>query len=86
MFDNKTNMIEALRNPMSIAKMALDELQERLGGDKIIADPNTPFCHLLEFGSSVASEVITSLDEKLPSLYPKRADCMEDLYLSLIHI
>lgn len=80
MFDNKTKMIEALRNPMTIAKMALDEMQNRLNGDKIIADPNTPFCQLLEFGSSIASEVINSLDEKLPSLYPKRSDSMEDLY------
>ena len=80
MFDKKSILIDALRNPMSIAKMTLDELQDRLGGNKIIADPNTPFCHLLEFGSSIASQVITSMDEKLPSLYAKRADSMEDLY------
>lgn len=49
MFDKKSILIDALRNPMSIAKMTLDELQDRLGGNKIIADPNTPFCHLLEF-------------------------------------
>ena len=80
MFDNKSIMIDALRNPMSIAKMTLDELQNRLGGNKIIADPNAPFCQLLEFGSSIASQVITSMDEKLPSLYAKRSDSMEDLY------
>jgi hypothetical protein len=80
MFDDRNKLISALRNPMVIAAAALNEIESRLGGDKIIADPNTPFCHLLEFGSSIASEVIQAMDNKLPTLYAKRAENMEDLY------
>ena len=49
MFDDKTILIDSLRNPMTIAKLALDEMQNRLDGKITIADPNTPFCQLLEF-------------------------------------
>ena len=80
MFDDKSILINQLRNPDSIAKMALDEIEGRLDGKKVIADPNSPFCHLLEFGSSISASVIKLMDEKLPSIYPKRADSMEDLY------
>ena len=80
MFDDKSILISKLGNPDIIAKMALDEIEGRLGGKKIISDPNSPFCHLLEFGSSISSSVIKLMDEKLPSIYPKRADSMEDLY------
>ena len=80
MFDDKTILIDSLRNPMTIAKLALDEMQNRLDGKITIADPNTPFCQLLEFGSSIAANVIKTMDEKLPTLYPKRAESMEDLF------
>lgn len=80
MFDDKKILIDSLRNPMIISKLALDEMQNRLNGKITVADPNTPFCQLLEFGSSIASNVIKTMDEKLPTLYPKRAESMEDLY------
>lgn len=80
MFENKSTLIGALSNPMTIASMALTEIENRLGGDTIIADPNTPFCHLLEFGSSVSASVINDINEKFPALYPKRARTMEELY------
>ena len=47
MFENKDNLIQAMRKPMNIASMALDELQERLNGVNVIADPHSPFFHLL---------------------------------------
>lgn len=81
MFDDKSTLIEAASgNPMRIASLALTEIENRLGGTKIIADPNSAFCHLLEFGSSVSASVINMMDEKLPTIYPKRAESMEDLY------
>ena len=80
MFENKSTLIGALSNPMTIASMALTEIENRLGGDTIIADPNTPFCHLLEFGSSISASVINDVNEKFPALYPKRARTMEELY------
>lgn len=80
MFESKSTLIEAMGNPMRIASMALDEIENRLGGTKIIADPNSAFCHLLEFGSSISASVISLMDEKLPAIYPKRAESMEDLY------
>lgn len=80
MFENKDTLIQAMKKPMCIAKMALEEIQDRMGGTKIIADPNTPFCHLLEFGSSISSMCVQAIDEKMPQLYPKRAQSMQDLY------
>ena len=70
MFENKSNLIEKMNNPDIIAKIALDEMEDRMGGKRIIADPNSPFCHLLEFGSSIAAGVISAMDE----------ESMEDLY------
>ena len=80
MFEKKATLIEAMGNPMRIASMALNEIENRLGGTKIIADPNSAFCHLLEFGSSISASVIGLMNEKLPTIYPKRAESMEDLY------
>lgn len=42
MFEDRSTLIDALKNPMNIASMALDEIEQRLGGDRIVADPNTP--------------------------------------------
>lgn len=80
MFENQDNIIQKLRNPMTLASMALDEIQARLGGTRVIADPNSPFCHMLEMNSSIVCDAINAIDEKLPTLYPKRAESMEDLY------
>ena len=80
MFDDKSLLISTLRNPTNIAAKALNEIESRLNGTITIADPNAPFCHLLEFGSSIAAQVINAMDAKLPALYPKRAENMEDLY------
>lgn len=80
MFDNKEIAAEMLRNPLKIEMDALSEIESRLGGNKIIADPNSPFCHLLEFGSSLAAGAINILDNKLPTIYPQRATSMKDLY------
>ena len=80
MFANKDTLISQLRSPMNVASMALDEIEARMGGDQIIADPNSPFCHLLEMSSSLVAASAQAIDEKLPVLYPKRAQTMEDLY------
>ena len=80
MFEDKSTLINALSNPMIIASMALSEIENRLDGNTIIADPNTPFCHLLEFGSSVSASVMNAIDDKLPLIYPKRARTMDELY------
>lgn len=80
MFDNKDSVINELGNPLNISSMALNELEERLGGTKIVADPNSAFCFLMEFGSSVASACANKIDQTLPVLYPKRAMSMSDLF------
>jgi len=80
MFEDRSTLINSLKNPMNVAGMALDEIERRLDGNKIIADPNTPFCHLLEFGSSIAAAVINAVDDKFPMLYAKRARTMDELY------
>lgn len=83
MFESKTELIQHLNSPMNIAALALDEIQSRLEGNRIIADPSSPFCHLLEFGSSINAYVIQAVEEKFPLLYPQRAQTMEDLYLHM---
>ncbi len=80
MFDNKDNLIKLLRSPLSLQSSVLQELQSRLSGNRVVSDPNSPACFLMEFGSSVSSAVITAIEEKLPQLYPKRAQTMEDLF------
>ena len=68
MFDNKDSVINELGNPLNISSMALNELEERLGGTKIVADPNSAFCFLMEFGSSIASACANKIDQTLPVL------------------
>lgn len=80
MFETKDKLIDQLRSPLNISMMVLDEIQDRLGGNRIIADVNSPFCHLLEFGSSINAATITAVDEKFPQLYAARAESMDDLY------
>ena len=80
MFENKDTVISELGNPLNISSMALDELENRLGGTKVVADPNSAFCFLMEFGSSVAAACANKIDQTLPRLYPKRATSMSDLY------
>lgn len=83
MFESKTELIQHLNSPMNIAALALREIESRLEGDRVIADPSSPFCHLLEFGSSINAYVIQSVEEKFPLLYPQRAQTMEDLFLHM---
>lgn len=80
MFEDKETLIGQLGSPLNIANMALKELESRLGGDSIVADPNSAFCFLLEFGSSIAANCVNKIDGTLPILYPKRAVDFEDLY------
>ena len=80
MFDDSSKLINELGSPLNIASMTLDELESRLGGDKIVADPNSAFCFLLEFGSSISAACARKIDETLPLIYPKRARNVEDLY------
>ena len=83
MFENKDTLINQLNSPMNIAAMALDEIHDRLNGTRIIADPNSPFCHLLEFGSSISAMTIQAIEEKFPLLYAQRAQSMEDLFMHM---
>ena len=83
MFENKDTLINQLNSPMNIAAMALDEIHDRLNGTRIIADPNSTFCHLLEFGSSISAMTIQAIEEKFPLLYAQRAQSMEDLFMHM---
>ena len=80
MFEHKDNLIQLMRSPLNIAAAALTELEDRIGGNRIVADPNNPACHLLEFGSSISSAAIQAMEAKFPLIYPHRAMTMEDLY------
>ena len=72
MFEDKSTLIAQLKSPLNLASMALTEIENRLGGEKIIADPTSPFCHLLEFGSSITAESIQPSFETFSALSRQR--------------
>lgn len=80
MFEDASNFQQYLTNPSALASAAIKEIEKRLGGDRIIADPNSPACHLLEFGSSVTANAIRSIEDRMPQIYPFRAETMDDLF------
>ena len=85
MFENQSDLLTKINNPLSIASMALTEIEERLNANASgvtynVADPNSPFCHLLEMNSSLVAAAIQAIEEKFPTLYPQRAASMTDLY------
>ena len=79
MFEKADNLNSILGNPLAIANAALKEIENRLDGKCVIADPNSPACHLLEFGSSIVANAIRSIEDRMPQIYPARAETMEDL-------
>lgn len=79
MFEDAKQLTDLLSNPMCIASLSLKELENRIGGDAIVADPNSPACHLLEMSSSLTAAAIKSIDDRMPQIYPLRANTMEDL-------
>lgn len=79
MFEDKTNVVELLSNPLTAASATLSEIESRLGGNAVIADPNSPACHLLEAGASWNAAAIQGMMAKMEQLYPHRATSMEDL-------
>lgn len=79
MFEDRENFNAYLRNPMALASETIKEIQNRLGGSYVIADPNSPSCHLLEFASSVTAHCMRAIEAKSAQIYPHRALTMEDL-------
>ncbi len=79
MFEHAKDLNAILGNPLEIASRTLTEIEERLGGKAVIADPNSPACHLLEFGSSATACAIRAIEDRMPQIYPHRAETMEDL-------
>jgi hypothetical protein len=71
-----------LTNPLNIQSDVLTEFDARLNNDKelMITDSNNTFMFLLETMSRVVSESVQDVDNKLNSLYPKRAQTIKDLY------
>lgn len=74
MFDNGTLLSSMLRNPLDVQNKVLEELEDRYQGEKIIADSNSAFCNLLEFGSSITTACMQEIDNVvIPGIYAKRA-------------
>ena len=80
MFDDKDLGSEVLANPLSIQRLVINEIQQRLGGGTVIADPNSGFNILAEFASSVTAQCVRKMDRDLMRVYPRRAITSEDLY------
>jgi len=80
MFDDNEYGTTLFRNPLFIQHEVLKEQQDRLNGNKIVADPNNSFCFLLEATSNMTANSILRTEEIQESIYPKRATTTEDLY------
>ncbi len=80
MFEDKDLGYELLSNPVLAQAYALDEFESRLNGEYIVADSNTVFNFLLEFGASLQNVHAQKLNEVLRFFYPKRAQISTDLY------
>lgn len=69
------------KNPLIIQKTILEEFEKRLGGEVTVADPNNPFCFLIEaFSQITASNAFVIENQFIRAAYPKRAKDSNDLY------
>ena len=58
----------------------LEELSDRCNGNYHIADSNSPFCNLLEFGSSITAACMQEIDNVvIPGIYATRANTFREL-------
>lgn len=80
MFNNKDLGLQMLENPLNIQLDVIESLQNRLGGDLVLADPNNVFNFLLEAASEMTANSILKSEKKFEALYAKRARSSEDLY------
>lgn len=80
MFDDANLGAQLLANPLNIEMAVADILSTRLGGDVVLADPNSPFCFLVEMGVSLAAINHQEMTDGFQALYEKRATDMEDLF------
>lgn len=80
MFDDKTLGARSLANPSIMQGIILTELQNRLGGTYVAADPNNPFCFQLEASSSGTAQFVRQSEAKFNGLYEKRAETSDELY------
>ena len=80
MFQDGSLLSESLRNPLEIQNQALKELEDRTNGKYIIADSNSAFCNLLEFGSSISAACMQEIDNVvIPGIYAKRAQTFRSI-------
>lgn len=73
-----------LRSPLDIQHKVLEELSDRVNGKYHIADSNSPFCNLLEFGSSIVSNCMQEIDNVVvPGIYATKATTFRELSRSM---
>lgn len=80
MFDDKELGSSLFKNPNMIQHRVLAEHQKRLGGERIVADPNNSFNFLLEATSNMTADSNIRMENALAPVYPLRAQTSEDLY------
>ena len=80
MFENSNILSDNLRNPLDIQNKVLEELENRTKGIYTIADSNSAFCNLLEFGSSISAACMQEIDNVvIPGIYAKRAQSFKSI-------
>lgn len=80
MLDNDTLPQNFYKNPALVQHSVLSELENRLGGTKVVADSNNSFNFLLEAASEMSTDSIRRGEASLSAVYEKRAKSSEDLY------
>lgn len=84
MFENKKLLSDMLKSPLDIQHKVLEELSDRVNGKYHIADSNSPFCNLLEFGSSIVANCMQEIDNVVvPGIYATKATTFRELSRSM---
>ena len=80
MFTDGAILSSLLRNPLEIQNLALKEIEDRNNGTYAIADSNSSFCNLMEFGSSISAACMQEIDNVvIPGIYAKRAQTFRSI-------
>lgn len=72
--------LSMMTNPINLQKLVLDEISDRLSGNKVIVDPNQVSMLLIEMASNLTSNLAKATEDGLSEWLAKRATTHEDLY------
>ena len=79
---NQSNdvILDLHNNPGKIQSRILQDQQARVTGGKAVIDGNNVVSHVIESFSVISSDIVKSTINEFDTLYPKRAQTVEQLY------